>query len=207
MYYILNNNVNEVSVSGVYNLLDFIFNQYFFSHLENERRSAINIGKLNFPKRKSKENFKKFSKPKQNPKTLLPPNQQQQIRSNQIKKREKNKTFNNFHHHQRSRLRPHQPQHQNPIKNKIKKQRSLSGFLRNRENRTKRKLPSKRNIVIVKFNRIWMNNMNKQSPTANQKKLFNPSEIVVYFNEFRQYESTCSARMYKIDGWTLRSRH
>jgi hypothetical protein len=38
MFYILNNNVEDVSVGGIFNLLDFIFNEYRSPYSGNVRR-------------------------------------------------------------------------------------------------------------------------------------------------------------------------
>lgn len=56
MFYILNNNVEDVSVGGVFNLLDFIFNEYLFPHLESVRRKDLSIARSSCQKRRRKGN-------------------------------------------------------------------------------------------------------------------------------------------------------
>lgn len=62
MFYILNNNVEDVSVGGIFNLLDFIFNEYSLFYTENARRKESNTELSSYQKRKRQENSLKFSK-------------------------------------------------------------------------------------------------------------------------------------------------
>lgn len=62
MFYILNNNVEDVSVGGIFNLLDFIFNEYHFFYAENVRRKEWNTEPSSYQKKKRPENSLKFSK-------------------------------------------------------------------------------------------------------------------------------------------------
>jgi hypothetical protein len=62
MFYILNNNVEDVSVGGIFNLLDFIFNEYQSFYAGSVRRKEWNTELLSYPKKKRPENSLKFSK-------------------------------------------------------------------------------------------------------------------------------------------------
>lgn len=52
MFYILNNNVEDVSVGGIFNLLDFIFNEYLLPHSGNAKRRESSTGPSSCPKRR-----------------------------------------------------------------------------------------------------------------------------------------------------------
>lgn len=60
MFYILNNNVEDVSVGGIFNLLDFIFNEYYLLYLENVKRKESITELLNYHKKKKLKNWAKF---------------------------------------------------------------------------------------------------------------------------------------------------
>ena len=57
MFYILNNNVEDVSVGGIFSVLDLIFNEYPLPYLAKEKGKESNIEKLSSPKRKKKKNY------------------------------------------------------------------------------------------------------------------------------------------------------
>lgn len=56
MFYILNHNVEDVSVGGVFNLLDFIFNEYLILDSGNDRRKGSNIARSSCRRRKRRRN-------------------------------------------------------------------------------------------------------------------------------------------------------
>ncbi len=62
MFYILNNNVEDVSVGGIFNLLDFIFNEYHSPYSGNARRKESSTGLSNYPKRKRLGDSSKFNR-------------------------------------------------------------------------------------------------------------------------------------------------